>query len=72
MLNHGLLHPYSLSNNAAVMNAVAVCPEGKELYFEPSGLSLPIDYLPALTIIAMEAAENALDVSILPHEERLS
>ena len=31
VLNNGLRHPYSLWSIVAVMKAVAVCPEGKEL-----------------------------------------
>ena len=33
---HGLLCPYSLLNIVAVINAVAVCPDGKECLSEPS------------------------------------
>ena len=33
------LCPYSLLNMVAVINAVAVCPEGKEWRLEPSGRS---------------------------------
>ena len=31
MLSHGLRPSYSICSIVAVMNAVAVCPEGKEL-----------------------------------------
>lgn len=54
------------------MNAVAVWPEGKELYRLPSGRRRPTEYLMPLTAPAMMAAEKASLTSIRPHELLLS
>ena len=72
MLNHWLLQPYSLCSIAAVMNAVAVCPDGNEFLAEPSGLGLLTEYFSPLTSPAMIAPEKASETSILPHEVRPS
>ena len=66
-----LLSPYSLLNIVAVMKAVAVCPDGKELRPERSGRISLTEYFSPLTREAIMAAENASDTSILPHELRL-
>lgn len=71
-LNHGLLHPYSLCIMVATIKAVAVCPEGKELFELPSGRGLRTVYFMPFTRPAMIAAENASDTSMRPHWVRLS
>ena len=69
MLNHGLLQPYSLWSMAAVMNAVAVCPDGNEFLDVPSGLGRRTVYFSPFTIPAIKAPEKASDTSILPHDD---
>ena len=56
----------------AAMKAVAVCPEGNELFFEPSGRSRLIVYFMLLTVAAMIVAEKAFDTIIRGHELRFS
>ena len=56
----------------AVMKAVAVCPEGKEWLFEPSGRVTWVVCLSVLTTLPINKAENASDASMRPHELRLS
>ena len=72
MLYHGLRWPSSLWSIVAVMKAVAVWPGGKELRVEPSGRMTLQLYLSELTAMAISAAEKASDVSMRPHELRLS
>jgi hypothetical protein len=69
ILYHGFFHPYSIWSIVADMNAVAVCPEGKELYALPSGRSLPTEYLMPFTVAAMMATENASLTNIRLQEE---
>lgn len=56
----------------AHMNAVAVCPEGKEFLEVPSGRMRCALYLTPFTIAAMKATEKASADSILPQSLRLS
>jgi hypothetical protein len=56
----------------ADMKAVAVCPDGNEFRWLPSGLRRLMEYLTALTAVAIVATENASETIILPHELRLS
>ena len=71
MLYQGLRWPYSLWSIVAVMKAVAVCPEGKELRVEPSGRMTRHEYLSELTAMAISPAEKASETSMRPHELRL-
>ena len=68
---HGLLCPYSLLSMVAVINAVAVCPEGKECLFEPSGRSTLVVRFNVFTTLPIRMAEKASETIILPHELRL-
>ena len=70
MLYHGLRWPYSLWSIVAVMKAVAVCPEGKELRDEPSGRITRQEYFNELTPTAIRPAEKASETSMRPHELR--
>ncbi len=73
ILYNGLrVRPYSRCMMVAAMKAVAVCPEGNELFFEPSGRSRLIVYFMLLTVAAMIVAEKAFDTIIRGHELRLS
>ena len=54
------------------MKAVAVCPDGKELCLLPSGLRRPTEYFTPFTAALITATDRASEVSILPHELRLS
>lgn len=54
------------------MNAVAVCPEGKDLSSEPSGLVTLVVFFSVPTMPAIRTAEIASDTAILSHELRLS
>lgn len=56
----------------AIMKAVAVWPEGKELRVDPSGRITRQEYLSELTAMAITPAEKASETSIRPHELRLS
>ncbi len=67
---HGLLCPYSFVSIVAVINAVAVCPEGKEWLLEPSGRTICVVLFNVLTTDAIATAENASDTSILFQELR--
>ena len=68
---HGLLCPYSLLSMVAVINAVAVCPEGNECRFEPSGRSTFVVCFKVFTVASISSAEKASETSSLPHELRL-
>ena len=54
------------------MKAVAVCPDGNELWRLLSGRRRLTLYLMELTKVATDAVENADETIILPHELRLS
>ena len=72
MLIHGLICPYSLCSIVAHINAVAVCPDGKERLFEPSGRFSFTVCFSVFTTLAIKAIEKASDTAILPHELRPS
>ena len=63
--------PYSLWNMVAAMNAVAVCPDGKELWLPELGRCDLAVYLIPFTRVAMIATEKASAVIMRPHELRL-
>ena len=54
----------------AVMNAVAVWPEGKERSFEPSGRITWVVCFKVFTTLPIKRAEKASETIILPHELR--
>ena len=50
--------------------AVAVCPDGNDLLFDPSGRGIRQVYFRELTAPAISATEKASDTNIRPHELR--
>lgn len=72
MLYHGLSMPYSLCRIVAHIKAVAVCPEGNELFDELSGRISLVVYFKVLTKPAIKAAEKTLLTVSSFHELRLS
>jgi hypothetical protein len=56
----------------ADMKAVAVWPEGKELFLLPSGRGRCTVYFRPLTAVAMIPTDRASETSILGHEFMLS
>ena len=66
----GYFHPNSFCTRVAVMNAVAVCPDGKALLAEASGRGRHMVYFIPLTSPAVIAEAKAAEVIMLPQVER--